>query len=613
MSAAPPTPLQLWGGLALWAAAAAALALAYGPRWDEHVEFAQTLTGAVAYPEAHPYPRALRNALNLQIAASWLMLDWTHSTAAVCAVRNVCYMAASTLPVYAITLALTKRGLFAHAAAALALAGAANAFDSVYPIHAWPLFNSTGHVGRGYALLIVGLMLCQRRAAGALLAGLLPAMHAAHVPLLFGWLALISLYSVFAHGWRAIRLPLALFVIGLSLNAAFTYGASYFSLTEPTAGPYASDAPMWPIWRGFLEGDAHRALPGGAIDYTNSVLAVLAALSLASGLLWRQWGNGCAWTQPAAVTLYIVCAGALVYGLIAVHMVLREAMPYLFVASMPYRLTNHVAIIWMPVCLACIALTAPRAALWLAALLALAAVNVLAAVTLDTAFVQRYLEDGSAVMFFATGIAFAALANGLYREQRLSIPWSAGAVLVWMVVALNHQFGFACMLAGAAIVLATQRMERMRRFQLVPAMAHGALALLLAALAAKAFLQSAPLVMTPDERDLAAWLAQHTDDGHAMLAARPDQYSLQAKTGQPYLMDGPLPPWIPYMPSIGPSIQAITAAWYGKRYDQKPHPQHNWKHVWRERSAEDWRALADTWNVPYAWAPNDVPLDAEPV
>lgn len=107
-------------------------------------------------------------------------------------------------------------------------------------------------------------------------------------------------------------------------------------------------------------------------------------------------------------------------------------------------------------------------------------------------------------------------------------------------------------------------------------------------------------------------------DADALIAARPDEYMLQARTGHPVLVEAALRSWIPYLPRIAPSIDRIFRDVYGISFAQPA--EHTmigdraaWEVRWEQRSAEEWAALAKVYGFRYIIAPPSLKLALKPL
>ena len=120
---------------ALWRGAAACMLFAIiavalrGVRWDETWEHAQILSGQVTYPEGHPLALYVHNAFSFPTHLSAWLLSLGAGPALLCGFRNVLFLLASMLPVYALTATLTRSIWAALLASLLMMQGILREFD----------------------------------------------------------------------------------------------------------------------------------------------------------------------------------------------------------------------------------------------------------------------------------------------------------------------------------------------------------------------------------------------------------------------------------------------------------------------------------------------------
>lgn len=199
------------------------LTLFRGIRWDETFEYAKAITGRTPYPEGHPFLRFSREALSLQTYASAWLVGLGGGPAIVCGLRNYLYLLATTVPVFLITTALSRRSIVGHAAALLFLLGILHEFDGAYPLSAWPALGSIGHIGMGYALFILALFALGLRAPAFFLLGLMPAFHLGQAPILGILAAGYGMYLVRRRNTQSLARGLRFFLVGLTLAGIFIW------------------------------------------------------------------------------------------------------------------------------------------------------------------------------------------------------------------------------------------------------------------------------------------------------------------------------------------------------------------------------------------------------
>jgi len=638
---------EVIGGLAFWFVFCIVAVLLRGVQWDEQYEFAQLITGSVQYPEGHPYPYCTRNALNLQIYATSLLYWLTPSPAVVCGFRNVLSLMATVLPVFLLGTVLSGRALWGSAAVALILMGIHQEFDACYQMFAWPSYASIGHFGRGYALATLALLLGGNWRAGLFLLGLMPCVHIGQMPIL---LAFSVCYGAGAL-WRGDRqrllraLPWAALGLGLCAVVWVNKGAIHVPL--PTEGPYFSSADPHSVWAGFIAQDGLRALPGRPTKYTNSFIILAAMLLLGGAVAWAKS------RQPKAgrirvwawVWLYVLLAAAAVWGIMAIHSVAGARIPYLLIAWMPYRFANHAAYILLaalPAVLVCAGSRLPggetTGRVLVAGALLFSALRPLLGVVLPGPLFSRYVAGGEGLLFGLCGAAAGMLFLQSREDRVFQRTWQAVCLAAVVVLAVVHQFGTFCALAGFAVSLLLYGLASSRAFApaergalpargaaapkplprglfAVPSSgwALGVMGLVVATLLFGQWRGRQHLATTPFDQSVVSYLEEHGEQT-AMLLARPEQYTLQAKTGHPVMADTCLASWIPYMPTMGPTVQKIHHDFYGTQFEVSPPGQSGgdaltWSQLWQRRTVDEWQALSREYALHYVIAPNTVPLD----
>lgn len=609
----------IWPGVLFWTLFCCLVVAVRGAFWDEHAEFAQVMLRHVPYPEAHPLFRCTRGALNLQVFTSAAILHLTSSPLAVCAFRNVVFLMATVLPVFLIATALSKRTLAGHLAVLLILMGIHEAFDGCYRMNTWYFYSSTGHVGRGYALVVLGLLLGRRWRTGLFLLGLMPCVHIGQMPVLFG-LSCLLLPTAWRSDERADMVRgIPWLLVGFAVCGLLWLSKAGLAVSPPTEGPYFSNADPKAVWTGYLAQDLLRALPGRGVKYTNSFIILGAALWLTAAAAWlefRDAGRDKTWRW---VFVYVLGCAAAVWGIMAIRLVLGDRTPYLLVAWMPNRFSNHAAIIALA-CLPAVLLSrpgeassraAPAGALMMTAALAYGVLRPALAAGFAGPLYDRYFAMGDGLTFFLIGGAVAVLLLRLKTDRVPYIAWLAITVVGFAAVTFTHQFGACAAACGFATSLVLHRLKA------TPPAVHVAGALLgvgliLVLIAGQWRARVGEIVTSTDRAVIAHLEAEGEPD--AMIVARPDQFTLQARIGHPVLCDHMLDGWIPYMPSLGPAIQKIRDDLYGIRYERgenavlKP-----WTEVWTSRTRDEWQDLADEYEFRHVISPAQVPLDLDEV
>ena len=602
-------------GVALWLACCIASVAVRGVRWDETYEHAQVITRQVVYPEGHPLFRYTRGAFSTQTYGSAAALWLGAGPTVLCGLRNVLFLAATVLPVFLLTALLTRRALWAHMAALLALEGVYLAFEGSYPIAAWPNLFSNGHIGGGYALLTLWALVSGHWRLGSVLLGLMPCVHIGQMPVLLG---LAPLYALCA--WRGPRRKelvraLGWLVAGLAGCAVFYGVQRHFAVDPPTQGPYCAQGDTWGIWHGYTAyHDTHRMFPPGN-GHVVLVGALLLLLLAAYGETRRQSGTMWRW-----LLVYVSGTAACVWGVMAVHRLMGADVPFVLISWMPYRLINHVP----PLLLAAlVGVLAGReneeeedrlgrvGQLVVTALLAYGALRPVLGSLFSDDFSSRYILPGDAAFFLLFGAAIVTLLLRLKDDHapRAAIAAGVASLVAVAILATYHQFGAACVVAGGVGACALSRVRR--KPWLLNALVPGALCLaVVSALLSHEWRGREQLPVSVFDRRVTQCLRDRGET-QAMLVAEPGEFILQARTGHPVLVETATASLISYMPALAPIIQQIYADVYGIRFDQAParRPETTWQDRWTTRSRAEWQALGRKYGFRYIVAPSSMTLD----
>ena len=147
------------------------------PSYQVCVETAQVLAGVVEYPWLTPaciYHKSLWTVLH-QLCAAALQVGVSETTLSII-VGGLCAMV-SFQGIALVTLALSRRSWLAILAPGLVALYGGAALSSIYPVLLYGTEHTYGTMGRGCAVVIVGLLGLGRYRAAALLLGALPAIH----------------------------------------------------------------------------------------------------------------------------------------------------------------------------------------------------------------------------------------------------------------------------------------------------------------------------------------------------------------------------------------------------------------------------------------------------
>lgn len=594
----PPMPRRtVWAGVFCWAAVSIGAVLLRGVRWDENYEFAQVLLGVVPYPDGHPLPQYVHSFYSLQTWALAGVMAMIPGPLTPNLLRNVLFLMATVIPVFLLAGRLARSARWGHAAVLLVLMGVHVPFFSNYPVQVWPGMYSNGHIGLGWALLVLYLLSAGHHRTGYLMFGLMPAVHLGQFPPIFGVAVLRLVMARRNAGQGELRTAVRWGGLGLLFSAGFRLVQYYFELPPPAGGPYYSTVDAETIFRGYMTYFAsHRSIPG---DTGQMVIAGALLLAVAAARYEvRQAGAKDAWWW---VGVYIGLVASIVWAIVAVHWIIGPDVPRWLIAWMPYRLINHLSPLLIPTLVAVLA--ARRNSAWVVlAALAYGCVRPACAVILPQDIYARYVADGSAAYFLLYGAAVVVLTIQIDEDRRFRTFWLGLVVLAWTVLAFVHQFGAVCALTGG---IAAGVLTRYGRVLPVNAPLAALSAVLLLVLLVQQGIQREHLSVTPFEHAVRHYLAERGEP-EAMILVRHQQETLQARLQHPVMTDMATITWIPYRPSLGPSLCKMYRDLYG--IDLAPPPGSNsgsrpWFEVWPSKSLPEWQALAAEYNFRYVLAP----------
>ncbi len=616
-------------GVTGWLLFCVAAVLIGGVRWDESYEHAQVLTRDVAYPDGHPLFVYVRNAFSIQTYVSALILFAGAGPGLLCGFRNVLFLAATVIPVFLTTLHLTRRYVWTIAAVLLTLSGIYVSFDGSYPIAVWPNLYSNGHIGGGCVLLALWAFISGRSRTGFFLTGLLPCLHIGQGPVLFV-LAILYLLHETRAGCRDKTLRDAVWLVaGITVSGGFYLVMKQLSVEPAQTGAYAvSGADTWAIWRGYTQWyDPHRVFPP-----VNGHLALAGMLLLGGMAAWLECrgraGAPSEGQRPFLVLfVYTVGAAAAVWGVMAIHRAMGADIPFLLIAWMPYRLINHVPPLLLVVVVGVLAGPpggrrdhAYRGLTLLGLALCAAVFRPWLSHVFPPWCYTRYVADGAAVYFALYGAASAVALErvaGLEQRKALRAALCAGAFIALLLLALCHQFGACCVLAGAVAASLPLPRAAFASTAWLRSGARTALAVICIAgvmlSLGRLWTHRSHLRIEPDEERIAHYLASQTDRapghpaGNPMIATSPFSFMLQAKTGSPVFTEAATASLISYMPELAGVIQRMYRDVYGIRFDEPPgeQPFCGWRELWSKRTRAQWHALSNEYGFRFVLLADD--------
>ena len=597
-------------GVGVWTGFCLVAVALRGVRWDENFEFAQVIGRTIAYPEGHPLFRYVRGMFSLQTYSLAALLCVTRDPVVLCGLRNTLFLLATVAPAFLLGALLSRRALVGHIAAAVVLLGTHVAFYSTYPQFVWPHMYSNGHIGTGYALLTVYCLAAGHWRAGAFLVGLMPCVHLGQWPPVLGLAGLMAAWTWRRDAGRALRYVLPWAAAGLAVSAAVYGIVRLFAVPDPTSGPYFSATDPHAVWLGYMARHAsHRSIPWGT-----GHIALAAWPFLALGAARREAREDRAGGPWCWLLAYGVCVAGIVWGIMAVHMLVGPKMPFLLVAWMPYRLMNHVPPLLVIGSVALLAAGRDRrapAALIVAAVCAYGVAKPgLRALAGDDVY-ARYLETGIGAVFVLYGAAVAVVGRELKDDQLFFVPWVAVGLIGWVLLVFVHRFGAACAATGLAAAWALEGPLDRGAQRLKPGWTVAGLAVaLVAALTYGQWVGRDHLPVSAFEHRVAAYLAGQGEPD-ALIVADYQQEGLQARTGHPIMADMATITWIAYKPSLGPTMDKLYGDVWGLHFAPRPSPEpaKAWFEHWAERDRGAWQALGETYGFRYVVAPNFVAPD----
>jgi len=643
-----------------------------GARWDETFEHAQILSGQVTCPEGHPLALYVHNAFSLQTHLSAWLLSLGAGPVLACGFRNVLFLLASMLPVYALTATLTRSVWAALLASLLMMQGILLEFDGSYPTMVWPETYSNGHIGGGVVLLALAALIAGRYAMAFFMLGLIPTIHVGQWPPLAATCALFGALVLLRErdGKPATRW-VGYFALGLGATLLFWLIHRQTTLPMPEAGPFAAGGDTEAVWKGFTAlHDPHRRFPpgNGHVILLGTMLLAWLGACFASSARLRQACVGLA--------LYTTVVGALVWGTMAVHAWMGPDIPFLLIAWMPYRLINHIPAIMLALAITLIVLRWPQWGVGIVVGAVLfGVVQPLWPLVVGEALHARYLAGGEFMAFAVFGVALFAVA-----PHRESERWTCIALTVAAIVplAMYHRFGAACVVAGVITGYIVNRLFLSRdkadschtispkgEFECAeqselhtatesPALPSGSspgtkgprhvapnelrvspaphsnspfgeivwhkstsrilpvviMVIVLGAIAllGHQFVHRKHLPVSQFQMGIARELSTQE---RVLLLAPPDNLLLQATTNLPVLAEVATPSLISYVPAIGPAINQLYEDLYGMNF-LSPDPTilalPTWQAIWSARDVGQWHALAQRYGFTHIIAPADVTL-----
>jgi hypothetical protein len=616
-SGAPPLPQMLGAGAVLWLAYAGVWLFLEGPVLDEAAIAAPVIAGNAGYPPGHPNAVVYRSAVALlyQLGAlQWLVHPdpwWISAT------RNVAFLFLSTFVPFALVVTCTRRPAWGHVAAVLTLSETVCSAVGVYLMWVFPGVYSSGHIGIHLAVLSIVLLLAGMDRLGGVIVGLLPAIHAAMVAVVWPVVACLLLLR------RRRGLPLvpiaASVLTGLVAAGAVAAVVAWRTADDVALPPYDTRGDGTAIIRTFIRTtDPHRQpLP---IPSAIGLVAPVASAIFAGFLLLpgrRRPTDRAAW-------LGVALAGAVAWGWAlgarALQGVLGE-LPLPLAMAMPARFANLGMLLVVPLAVGVLATSLPPRTATILSIGLIAVEGLLLLFARQLAFVH--------LLPVALGVACGAMLGS--ASSRVSRSGATGALLAVALVLLVVRapdgtrliWGFVLALAPT-LALSAMPLRARGLEHAGGVLAVTCLLVALVALRGPHFANAWDIGserQSAEETALGAWLHEHARP-HAMLLAAPFPPTwLQPKTGHPVLFDMITLLSMTYFPREAEPVARLVGDVFDVDYadpaavdsllgpDGMLRPSSPvWLRTWGGRSCATWYELGTRWGFDFVLAPRAMRL-----
>ena len=600
---------RYWAGALLWVLFSIVAVALRGVRWEETWEHALVITGAVPYPEGHPFYIYCRNVFSGQSYLSAMMMSLWDSPLLINGLRNVMQLSFSTVPVFLLGTRLGGSAWSGHLASVLVLLGIHRGFQSYYPIETWPHFFATGQIGAGYALLVLALLLMNRWRSAWFLLGWMPMIHVGQWPVIGLFAGLQWLWLFHTGDYSRVRQAVGWFFVGMTPCVLFFLVHRQFQVPMPVEGAYFAEGDAQAIWAAYTGlHDLHRAVPRDS--FLKSLLAAGLVLLISAFVALREGGATRVRRDGAQVFAFGLLLSVVVVGIWGVHQGLGSHAPFLLIGWMPYRLMNHLAILIVPLVTGILWRGRGGRALLVLVFIYALLLPVWEAI-FSVVFYARYAGNLEGLIYVLFG---GALASALWPLQRGRRVWWARGCLVatLLLVAWYYPFALAGTLAGA---IAWVGCERMTWKVSVPAnrrLRNGSLALgalLLGSLMLQEVRTREHLPLQPIHQQVADWLDEHGEKD-AMLVTPYWDVNWLGKIRHPVFADYQSAHLMSYVPALAPALKKMHAEVFGFVVDGDTGPP---LAEWPGRNVEEWRRLAEAYGFRYVLAPTEIVLTLERV
>ena len=609
---------SLWHGSLGWVAFSLFAVALRGVRWEETYEHALLITGLVPYPEGHPCYQYCRNVFSGQSYLSALVLHFVDSPLLVNGYRNVLQLIFCTVPVFLLGTRFSGKTWYGHIAVVLVLLGIHQGLQSYYPIESWPHMYAIGQIGTGYALLVFALLLFDCWRTVWLLLGLMVAIHIGQLPVIGAVAGVQWLIYLYQGDKKRVLQALGYFALGLVPCVIFYGIMRTLHVPLPTEGAYAATGDTHAIWAAYTERyDLHRGF-ARLNPFWKSGVGVALVLLMAGASLSLERRRAMGQRDRMWVALYGGILATVVGLIWLVHQVVGGEIPFLLLGWMPYRLTNHLAILLVPLALGLLARTpgtndwppfAPRIFIFL--ILLWLALGPVWQMVLPEGLATRYFTNPDTALWLLSGGALSALGYGRMVQGHSLFFMLLFTVCGAILLAGLSPFALAALFAGLLVGGLLLRLEPYAQLAGPVGSYQGILMLTLGAqLLVGQFAQREHLPVHPLQQEVVDYLAER-GEADAMLVPPYWDVAWLAKTRHPIFADYQAAHHMTYMRDLAPALKQMHADVYGFPVDadMTGAPLVDWP----TRTVEEWHTLAEAYGFAYVLAPSEMKLQLEPV
>jgi hypothetical protein len=598
----------LWYGALAWMLFSLLAVALRGIRWEETYEHALIITGIVPYPEGHPCFQYCRNVFSGQSYLSALVLWLIDSPTLVNGYRNVLQLAFCTIPVFLLGARLTGRVAYGHVAVVHVLLGIHRGLQSYYPIESWPHVYAIGQIGTGYALLVLALLLFDCWRTVWFLLGLMVAIHIGQLPVIGAVAGVQWLIYLYQGNKKRVLSAVGFFGLGLIPCIIFYAIKSTLYVPLPEEGAYAATGDIHAIWAAYTERyDLHRGF-ARLNPFWKSWIGVGLVLWIAGLCAGPEGRRPFVQQIHRWILLYSVILATVVAAIWGVHQVLGGDIPFLLLGWMPYRLTNHLAILLVPLALGVLLRGAPgnrAGAAFVMLVLIYAITYPMTAYFLHEELYERYVSNLDTPLWLLAGGAMAAALMQRFPTRKSRVYARIGQLAVILLLALVSPYAAACLLMADAVMTLLSIFEK----RLPPAALVPAASVLLVVLLFQQYDQRESLSIHPLQAEVVQYLEEQ-GESDAMLVPPYWDAAWLARTRHPIFADYQAAHHMTYMPQLAPALKKMHGEVYGFPVDgDEGDPLSEWP----TRSREEWQALAEAYEIDYVLAPTEMTLQMEPV